>query len=162
MEMFKPNLSWVRHDLQKLRNSRFWRGWCWRFKSFGMWRPVVGLAVPDVSKHRNAFIFTAKQTTNNCLTLEDERIMSFRNVENYQPNDTSHIRRLESTQIFLHTDLHVGRSLEKVDVSVLPYILRCVDVDCLVGIHRDQHLSNVCLWTTRKNANYCFTVVISN
>lgn len=38
-------------------------------------------------------------------------------------------------------------------VSVLLYILRCVDVECLVGVHRDQHLSDVCLWTTRKNAN---------
>jgi len=33
-----------------------------------------------------------------------------------------------------------------VDVSVLPYILRCVDVECLVGIHRDQHLSDVSVY----------------
>jgi hypothetical protein len=47
-------------------------------------------------------------------------------------------------------------------VSVLMYILRCVDVECLVGVHRDQHLSDVCLWTTRKNANDSFNVVIRN
>ena len=127
MEIFKPNLSWVGHGLRKLWNSRFWHVCCWRFGSFGMRRSVVWLAVTDVLKHRNAFIFTAKQTTNNCLTLEDERIMSFRNVENYQPNDTSHIRRLESTQIFLHTDLHVGRSLEEVcfGIAIHPLVCRC-------------------------------------
>ena len=30
-----------------------------RIGSYGMWRCVAGLLVPDVSKHRNAFIFTS-------------------------------------------------------------------------------------------------------
>ena len=45
-----------------MRNLRFWQGCCWRCKSFGIRRSVVGLAVPDVLKHRNAFIFTASRS----------------------------------------------------------------------------------------------------
>ena len=42
-------------------------------------------------------------------------------------------------------DSHVRRELIEVDISVCLYDLVTVDVDSLVGIHADQHWSNVCL-----------------
>jgi hypothetical protein len=47
-------------------------------------------------------------------------------------------------------DLHVWWSLKEVYVPVLVYFFLSVDIEVLVGIDRDQHLSDVCLRTKKE------------
>jgi hypothetical protein len=49
-------------------------------------------------------------------------------------------------------DLHVWWSLKEVCVPVLVYFFLCVDIEVLVGVHRDQHLSDVRLRTKKDKA----------
>ena len=67
------------------------------FKSYGLWRRVVGWVDPDVSKDLIAFIFKG-QAECDCLTLEDEGHTFFRNVGKHTHNKASHPRRPEFSE----------------------------------------------------------------
>jgi hypothetical protein len=55
------------------------------------------------------------------------------------------------SQIFLQIDLHVWWSLKEVCVPVLVHFFLRVDIEVLVGVDRDQHLSDVRLRTKTKD-----------
>jgi hypothetical protein len=49
----------------------------------------------------------------------------------------------------MQMDLHVWWSLKEVYVPVLVHFFLCVDIEVLVGVDRDQHLSDVRLRTSK-------------
>jgi hypothetical protein len=73
--------------------------WCyWSFKSSGMWRWAIGCVVPDIS-HGSCLHLVCEAVHD---YPEDEGTVILWNLWKFTPNNTVHLRWLESSKLCLH------------------------------------------------------------